>query len=111
MGSVANGTTVTFGSLFTGLTDIKLTEDGQPVEITNLSSTEEEYAINLPKRELTLTVFGINTTALGTVNDLTIAWADGTSRTLASRMLSSKSQGAPVKGAMTTEMTFVKAAV
>ena len=94
-----------------GVTNIKLTEDGQPVELTNLSSLEEEYGINLPRRELTINVYGINTTAIGTTNDITINWADGTSRTLSSWMLSNSDKGAPVKGALTTDMTFVKAAV
>lgn len=75
-----NGTTLTFDSAAVGkITDISFSKDGNPIDVTNLGSTVQEFLNGTPAIECTITVVGVSSLAVDDSGTLAIAWNDGSS--------------------------------
>lgn len=110
MAHVANGTTVTFGTAVSGMTDISYSVNGNPVDLTTLSAARHEYGIGIPDIEVSITAFGVWVQNY-TPNTLLISWGDGSTPTsLANMMLTAADTGGSVDSALTSKLTFKPAA-
>ncbi len=86
MAFTATGTTLTPSSgIQTNLISISASENGNPIDVTNLSDVQHLFEPGIPEVEVTFTIEGAMSPALA-VNDiealLTLSWADADADTV-----------------------------
>lgn len=103
-----NGSTLTFASALVGdLQSISFSEGGNPVDITTLSSAAHVFVNGKPSFEVTCTIGGGASLALGAAGAMAIAFNDGTNETAATSMLVTNIEtSGDLDGAITTTYTF-----
>lgn len=78
----AQGTTLTFAGTSIGkITDISFSQNGTPVEVTNLADTVNKFLGGTVDYQLNVTVIGISNRAIYATGAISVAFFDGTTDT------------------------------
>lgn len=105
-----NGTTLTFGvgSAMAKVKDIQVTENGNEVDVTGSDDDLHNYVLGIPDVEISVTVVGTTSVALGDTGAMSIAFNDGTTETFdsATFIVTSKPRGGSMDGEITSTITF-----
>jgi hypothetical protein len=102
------GSTFTLGGAAqSNLVDVGFTEDGDPIDVTDLAATVKEYETGISDVELTVTVNGVSTISVGDSGAAVITWNAGGTSTITTSVCTSRNvSGNGISGATTTELTF-----
>ncbi len=109
-----NGSTLTFEAAAQGdIIDIAVTENGNPVDVTNISSAMHLFVPGKSDFEITITTTGVSSLDIGDVGSMSIAWNDGTTETFSSQdfVVTAKDRSGGLDGAINTSITFKPSAV
>ena len=102
------GSTFTFGGAGqSNLVDLGFTEDGVPIDVTDLAASLKEYETGIKDVELVVTVNGVSSVAIGDTGTATIAWNAGGSSAITNSVCTNRAiSGNGIDGATQTELTF-----
>ena len=101
------GSTFSFAGAVANLTDLGFTEDGSPIDVTNLASTVKEYEVGIKDIELTATVNGVSAIVIGATGTPLITWNAGGTSTITTSVVTGRNvNGNGIGGATQTELTF-----
>lgn len=108
MAESANGSTATFDSTALGtVRDISWTENGNPIDVTDLGDTNHIFEVGITDIECTLTVVGgeDSAAAVGDSGTLAISWNDGSSES-ATMVCTNRETSGSLDSEITTNYTF-----
>ena len=102
------GSTFTLGAAAqSNLVDLGFTEDGDPIDVTDLAASVKEYEVGIKDVELVVTVNGVSSIAIGDTGAATITWNTGDTSTITTSVCTGRNvSGNGISGATTTELTF-----
>lgn len=101
-----NGTTFSFGGNLTPLVDCRMNESAAKVRITGSADSRHLYIAGLPDEEMTCTVVGVSTVAVGDTGTITITWFDGQTDTITNCECFGNNRGGALDGELTSQLTF-----
>lgn len=110
MAFAAAGTTFSFnGGTVSDLVDFSFSEEGNEVDVSNLSSSLHEYEVTIKDTEITITVNGVSTVAIGDTGAGTFSFpsdSGGGTATLANSVCTGREISGDRDGGLQTALTF-----
>jgi hypothetical protein len=103
---VGQGTTLSFGTSMAKVVDINFSANGNPVDLSVLADTAHKYGAGLPDLEVQATHVGTGGGTLNSTGALVIVWNDGTTDTLGTYLMTSKTKQTGVGGRIESRCTY-----
>lgn len=105
---IAQGTTLTFGGAVSYVKSIKHNRRTSEINVTCLTSTEEEMIPSFTSREITIEIFGRTSIVNGDTATLEITPPTGSAITIDNMVCMGLDESYDTGGAISTSLTFKK---